>query len=128
MNPDENNLFLKQREIEENEPEGQIRKSINDLVAWADKINQNCSGKKSGTITVRGYKCMTLDFYWRMDDELYIGPYWYHYVSQQTITYKFEKGKKGFAHYTDYFEDLWKDLNNTIVLTKKVNRNGRKKD
>jgi len=55
---------------------------------------------------------MTLDFYWRMDDELYIGPYLFDVVSQQTITYKFVRGKskddgRGFNMYTNYFESLW---------------------
>ena len=62
--------------------------------------------KSSGHIKVKGYKCMTLDFYWRVDNEIYIGPYWYHIGSQQTITCKFLKGKKGFDIYENYFESL----------------------
>lgn len=124
MNPDPNNPFLKQREIEENESEGQILKSIQDLVKWADNLNNT---KYKGTITIKGYKCMTLDFYWRVDDELYIGPYWYGIGSQQTITYKFKSGKAGFKKYSNYFEDLWnEDTNNVLLTTKKGNKNGRK--
>lgn len=62
---------------------------------------------------------MTLDFYWRVDDEMYIGPYWYGIGSQQTITYKFKKGKKAFELYEEYFEKLWIDEKNTTLLTKK---------
>ncbi len=115
MNPDGTNPFLKQREIEEEETEGQIKNSIDQLVNWANKLN---SHKYPGQIEVKGYKCMTLDFYWRVDNEIYIGPYWYHVGSQQTITYKFCKGKKGFDIYKDYFETLWNDNDNTIKLTK----------
>ena len=61
---------------------------------------------------------MTLDFYWRVDNDIYIGPYWYHVGSQQTITYKFHKGRRGFDIYRDYFESLWNDNDNTIKLTK----------
>ena len=118
MNPSEDNCFLKQRELEEHETEGQILNSINDLIHWADDINRQAKSKKSGSITIKGYKCMTLDFYWRADDELYIGPYWYGRGSQQTITYKFVKGKKGFELYTGYFDELWEDSNNTVLLTK----------
>lgn len=118
MNPSEENCFLKQREIEEHETEGQILNSINELVSWADEINRQAKSKRSGSITIKGYKCMTLDFYWRADDELFIGPYWYGRGSQQTITYKFEKGKKGFELYTGYFDELWEDQNNTVLLTK----------
>lgn len=115
MNPDKDNLFLKQRESEEEETEGQIRNSIEQLVSWADNLN---SRNYSGKIEVKGYKCMTLDFYWRVDNDIYIGPYWYHVGSQQTITYKFHKGGKGFDTYKDYFEELWNDNNNTMKLTK----------
>ena len=120
MNPDENNLFLKQREVEEQETNGQILNSIRQLGRWANQLN---SRNYAGKVHVKGYKCMTLDFYWRVDDEIYIGPYWYHYGSQQTITYKFKKGKKGFDIYSEYFEDLWEDVENTVRLTKE-NGNG----
>lgn len=114
MNPSKDNPFLKQREKEENEPEGQIRNSILDLVRWANELNKK--GYK-GTIEVKGYKCMTLDFYWRVDNDLYIGPYWYNVGSQQTITYRFSRGKLAFDLYTDYFEKLWENKDNTIRLT-----------
>lgn len=114
MNPDKDNIFLKQREIEEEETEGQIRNSIEQLVDWANKLN---SESHKGKIEVKGYKCMTLDFYWRVDNDIYIGPYWYHSGSQQTITYKFHKGRRGFDTYKEYFENLWNDEGNTIKLT-----------
>ncbi|MDR0918003.1 MAG: hypothetical protein LBM93_01935 [Oscillospiraceae bacterium] len=112
MHPD--NKFVTERAKEENEVEDQIKKSIQDLISWANNLNnKNYDGK----IAIKGYNCMTLDFYWRVDNELYIGPYWYHMDSQQTITYKFVKGKKGFNIYSNYFENLW---NNTDfeILTK----------
>lgn len=115
MEPSRDNPFLKQRELEEGEPEGQIRKSIEDLVNWANRLNAQSLSK--GKITIRGYKCMTLDFYWRVDDEMYIGPYWYGTGSQQTITYKFKKGKQAFSLYEEYFDKLWSDEENTVVLT-----------
>lgn len=103
---DPNGQFIGQREIEENVSAGSMTKSIEDLVEWANKLNTD-SG--NGKIEVRYYNAMTLDFYWRIDDSLYIGPYMYDVESQQTITYKFKKGKKGFQLYTDYFEKLWTD-------------------
>lgn len=111
MNP--TSEFLAQRELEENENEGQIKNTINQLISWANKMNkQNYKGK----IIIKGYTCMTLDFYWRVDNDLYIGPYWYGYNSQQTISYKYSDGK-GFDMYTEYFEKIWNDSNLTEVLT-----------
>jgi hypothetical protein len=107
MAPD--SQFVRQREQEEDEPEGQIRNSIESLVMWADELN---SHGWDGKITVKGYDCMTLDFYWRADGEIYFGPYWVNKSSQQTITFRWDRswrGRKGFDLYAKYFEDLWSD-------------------
>lgn len=102
MNPESE--FVAHRESEENTAPNQIKKSIEDLVAWADKLNtKNYKGK----IIVKGYNCMTLDFYWRVDGEVFIGPYWYGQPSNQTITYAFTDGGKGFQQYSNYFDGLW---------------------
>ena len=116
---DPNSPFVKQREAEENESRGQIKKTIEDLIRWAKELNlriANTGDETCGRIKVRGYTCMTLDFYWRMDDEVYFGPYWKGKGSQQTVTYKFEKGGEGFSLYTDYFDELWKSSDNTRLV------------
>lgn len=102
MNPD--SPFMEQREKEEGVQIGSIADSIRELVKWVSELN---FASIHGKIEIRFYNCMTLDFYWRMDDELYIGPYNLQCESQQTITYKFSKGKKGFEYYEKYFEELW---------------------
>lgn len=109
--------FVRQREIEEKEQEGQIKNTIQQLISWADSLN--AKGYK-GKIQIKGYSCMTLDFYWRMDDIIYMGPYWYGYSSQQTVTYRFDEGGIGFSIYEKYFEKLWNDNELMKLLTKKV--------
>ncbi len=104
--------FIHAREEEEGAIEGNIQKSINDLVKWANELNEKSS---KGKIIIKAYKCMTLDFYWRVDDTLYIGPYWYGYKSSDTITYCFKEGGKAFTQYSDYFDSLWE--NNEIMRT-----------
>lgn len=111
MNP--SSEFIDQREKEENNKN--IKNSIETLVAWADNLNQKNS---RGKIIIRGYSSMTMDFYWRSDNVLYVGPYWYGKGSQQTITYKYLKGGKGFKLYSDYFEELWGNAQLSEVLTK----------
>lgn len=74
---------------------------------------------------------MTLDFYWRVDNNLYIGPYWYHLGSQQTITYKYKHSGIAFNLYTEYFERLWNSpelitLTSNISPSKKRARQGRR--
>ena len=102
---DPESKFVRQRETEEGEVAGQIKHTIEQLVEWAETLNAQST---NGKITIKGYSCMTLDFYWRVDDDIYVGPYWYKYPSQQTISYKFTKGA-GFDAYSEYFERLWSD-------------------
>ncbi len=112
MDPDSE--FVYQRAKEEGEVKEQISNSIRQLVEWANDLNKK---SKKGKITVKGYSCMTLSFYWRVDGEIYTGPYWYGKRSQQTISYKFTSGKT-FKAYTEYFESLWGDEVLMKTLTK----------
>ena len=115
MNPE--SPYTEVRDMEEGKAQGQTRHSIEKLVEWADKLN---ASSRKGKIVIKGYSCMTLDFYWRVDNVLYIGPYWYGVDSQQTITYKFVDGGKGFTQYTDYFETLWDSDSIMTTLTKET--------
>ena len=110
---DPHSQFVLARESEENNKN--IKDSIMALVEWADAINSKSS---KGKIVVKGYSSMTLDFYWRVDNAIYIGPYWIGYESQQTITYKYVRGGNGFKTYSEYFEKLWSDEKLNVVLTK----------
>ena len=105
MHPESPHLC--ERDNEENESVGHTQKTINDLIDMANIYNKDSQYK--GKIIIKGYKCMTLDFYWKMGNKIYIGPYWYKKDSQNTITYKFEQGGRGFRVYSEYFEDLWND-------------------
>ena len=122
MDPDSS--FVTQREKEEGQVENQIKASIEHLIEWANKKNQlNCKGK----VVVKGYSSMTLDFYWRVDDTVCVGPYWYGVGSQQTITYKYCAGGKGFTKYTDYFEKLWDNSSLCKPLTTQTEIQKRRK-
>lgn len=113
MKPD--SKWVIQREIEEKETRGQIKHTIEELVKWADELNEKSD---KGKIVVCGYDAMTLDFYWRVDENLYVGPYWYGIPSQQTITYKFNSKGKAFTQFTGYFEELWENNELCKPLTK----------
>lgn len=112
MDPDGH--FISFREEEEKTAAGGIKDTITDMIKWANALNQN---NTKGKIVIKGYKSMTLDYYWRVDDDLYVGPYWYGYKSSDTITYKFVANGRGFQHYSDYFETLWEDKDLCRVLT-----------
>lgn len=112
MDPDSDYVY--QRANEEGEVREQISNSIKQLIEWADELNRK---SKKGKITVKGYSCMTLSFYWRVDEEIYTGPYWYGKRSQQTISYKFTSGKT-FDAYAEYFDSLWENKSLMKTLTK----------
>lgn len=109
MNPHSD--FVIQRSREEHESDDSIAKSIEELIEWAKDVG---SRSNNGSIQVKLYNSMTLDFYWRIDDCMYVGPYLYGVPSQQTITYKFNQNGLAFKQYEDYFERLW----NNEELTK----------
>lgn len=111
MEPD--GEFLKERERAEKEQTGQIRNTIEQLVSWANELNG--MGYR-GHISVKAYNTMTLEFYWRVDDALFLGPYWYGRGSQQTISYQYGEGSV-FGAYKEYYEKLWEDeaLTRTLV-------------
>lgn len=113
MDPD--GQYVDERDKEENKTVGATKFSIQQLVEWGDNLN---SKNMRGKIIIKGYSSMTLDFYWRVDDTIYVGPYWYGVDSQQTITYKFLDGGKGFTQYAEYFETLWENDNLCRPLTK----------
>ncbi len=110
MNPE--SPYIRQREKEEHEVKGQISNSIKQLVEWGKTLK----AKTGGNISIKYYNTMTLDFYWRVGDTLYVGPYLFGKASQATITYKYIAGGEGFNMYSQYFEDLWNDQ----TLTKKI--------
>lgn len=106
--------FIEFREAEEKTSAGGIKDTITEMIAWANALNQK---NYKGKIVIKAYKCMTLDYYWRVDNELYVGPYWYGYKSSDTITYKFSSDGRGFQHYSEYFEKLWNDRDLVKAMT-----------
>lgn len=105
-----NSKFLIEREIVENKQQGEIRKTIIDLIAWIEKLRG--IAKNPNDVQIKFYDSLPLDFYCKIDDNLYIGPYLFGKESQQTISYRFLPSGLGYKYYTEYFDDLW---NNPIM-------------
>ncbi|MFF4810958.1 hypothetical protein ACFY03_22370 [Micromonospora chersina] len=100
-------IFVKQRERDENEVPGQIRKTIEDLRAWANELAM--AAKKPSNVQLRFYDALPLDFYFRVDRKVYVGPYMHGYSSHQTISMEFGINGAGFEYWTTYFDSLWSD-------------------
>ena len=105
LHPD--SKYVKQREIDEKEAPGQIKHTILNLQAWIEDLRT--IAPKSENIQVKYYDSLPEDFYFRVDNRIFIGPYLYGISSQQTISYEFKAPAKGVTYYKDYFERLWND-------------------
>jgi hypothetical protein len=116
LSPNPLSKFLQAREKEEKLIEGSIKKTIQDLQDWSIKMNNNKSLAKN--IILKFYDSTPLDFYWRQDDNLFIGPYLYGIGSQQTITFHFKVDSIVGGFYTKYFEEIW---NNTKFTSQIIN-------
>jgi len=99
--------YVKQREKDEKEVPGQIRLTITNLQEWIESLQK--IAPKPENIQVKYYNSLPEDFYFRVDDHIFIGPYLYGISSQQTISYEFKSPSKGALYYRDYFERLWND-------------------
>lgn len=102
-------VFLKQREKDEKRLEGEIKKTIEDLIEWINELKQIAPNPDN--IQIKLYDTLPLDFYFREDDYVYLGPYLYGKDSQQTISFEFKGPSEGYNYYKNYFETLWNDNN-----------------
>lgn len=89
----------------ENVIEGSTKKSIEGLIAWVNELKEK-SNKHN--IEIRYYDELPLDFYFKVDDKIYVGPYLKGISSQQTISYEFSAGE-GYNYWSKYFSKLWED-------------------
>ena len=84
---------------------GATAKSINELIEWANSLKDK---KKRRKIEVRLYEALPFDFYFKVDERVYIGPYLKGLSSQQTISYEFSAGE-GYRYWSRYFSKQWDD-------------------
>ena len=93
-------------EIDETEKvnKGSTYETIIDLIQWIEELKK--FQKYDGQIELRTYDHYPYQFYFRVDDDIFIGPY-QNKTSQQTITYRFYRGGEGYNYYKKSFDDLW---------------------
>jgi hypothetical protein len=90
----------------ENLVAGATKKSIQDLNNWVTDKNKI---RKKGHIILKTYDFLPLDFYFRVDDHVYVGPYLKDISSQQTISMEYTHGE-GVNYWKGYFETVWNSL------------------
>jgi len=97
---------VRQRSIEEDSVEGQIEQNIRMLAAWVSQLKK--IAKSESDVHIRYYKSLPQSHYMRVDENIYIGPYLYKVLSQQTVSFSFKRGEM-YSFYTGYFDKLWSD-------------------
>ena len=83
---------------------GSTRESIENLIHWIEENKQFV--KTQNQVEIVLYNHYPYEFYFCIDENLYVGPY-ENKTSQQTITYRFRKGSKGYDYYQQQFQSLW---------------------
>ncbi len=105
---DPKSIYLKQKEIEEDSKEGTLANEIEGLKVWVDNLKTSNPQYK---IEIRQYNGLPQFSYQRIDNSIFVGPNLYGKISQKCITYKYEKGGKGFEYFSKYYEEIWNKTN-----------------
>lgn len=96
---------LSDRDIQEKKTEGQTAYTIGQLIDWVKELKKDYPDQ----IEIKLANHLPSEFYCRVDDSIFVGPYQYGKDSQQLITMEFKNPGKAFAYYKDYFDSLWEN-------------------
>lgn len=92
-----------QRDGEEQNPVGSIRRDVDAFLAAVEPL-LNSSG---GRFRVRLYRCLPTVNVFRIDDELFWGPYLMHEQSRNSPTFLVDRGGHLYDRLLGHFEAIW---------------------
>ena len=92
--------ILEYKDRDEGKIEGSTAASIHDLIKWCKEI---------GKVEVRVIDTLPTELYFRVDSNVFVGPYEIGRESQQTITMHLKGKTDGVKYYTEYFDNIWKN-------------------
>lgn len=101
---DPHSIFLAQKEAEEDSQEGALAREIEGLIQWVHTLKVNNPTHK---IEIKQYDGLPQFSYQRIDGSIFVGPNLFGKISQKCITYKYEKGGKGFDYFSKYYDEIW---------------------
>jgi hypothetical protein len=99
------------RDREENQREGTIRDEVQDFVA---QFKARYETDRPANLTIKFYTCLPLVNIFRIDNEIFWGPYLVGQASGNTITLRVARGIL-FDQLTEHFEEIWKHYSKPIV-------------
>jgi len=104
------------RSYQENDLAGEMIKipiqKLNNYVTEVNKIiDKSKNGKK---IQIKYYNAVSSTMIFRIDNVMFVGPYFHKIPSRTTITFKIEHDTEIFNQYYRHFDELWNDKECTI--------------
>lgn len=100
-------MYVAEHQLLENG--GDLRGDIERLLQWKDQIISRVGETHKGTIEIKLYDSLPLDFYCQADNKIYVGPYLPGEISSNVITYEFSADSQGGVYYSKIFEELWNE-------------------
>lgn len=118
MQPD--SALVKLRESQEG-VDGNIRNTILELLIWINELKKSVPKDMvaDDMIQVKFYDSLPLEFYCKIDEKIYVGPYMAGKQSGDIITYEYGVGSIR-DMYINYFNNLWNGHVKGIKATDKA--------
>jgi len=99
------------RSYQENDLAGEMIKiPIQKLKRYVNEVNESIENEKKGKkIQIKYYNAVSSTMIFRIDNVMFVGPYFHKIPSRTTITFKIENDTEIFNQYSRHFNDLWND-------------------
>lgn len=104
------------RSYQENDLAGEMIKiPIKKLEIYVKEVNKNIDKSNKGKkIQIKYYNAVSSTMIFRIDNVMFVGPYFHKIPSRTTITFKIENDTEIFNQYDRHFNELWNDEECTI--------------
>jgi hypothetical protein len=89
--------------IPKNPYDQEMKDANEELEKWYHSLND----KQKRNVAIRKYSGIPQDLYFRLDEMVFVGPYFANSKSAEDITYEFDRYLDGGKLYANYFENLW---------------------
>jgi hypothetical protein len=106
--PSDEHCYANQRDYEERDTHGTIKQQVQQFIQDTKEIRGIQIGH---TFEIRLYRCLPAVNIFRIDDELFWGPYLIKQPSRNSPTFLVRRGGLLFDRLVDHFEHIWNDDN-----------------
>ena len=113
--PDRQHAYSDQRDLEEQSDRGRIRSDVENFRNAFGSLIGTENGK---TFEIKLYKCLPSINVFRIDNELFWGPYLMNQASRNAPTFLVKAGGVLFERITNHFDAIWNDPNLSVPLRK----------